>query len=121
MEDREILLAEVYELLRLESPEENNSSREMTSVEKEKYLAAVQLTKDKELYQRSNSMPYVVLSPQHTAANSSPSSQTMSPTAKLRKRSSESDTSIRWSKETPKKELPIESKIQKDNSNVIKR
>ncbi|KAJ8312666.1 hypothetical protein KUTeg_010039 [Tegillarca granosa] len=120
VEDKEILLAEVYELLRLESPEENNSSHEMTSVEKEKYLAAVQLTKDKELYQRSNSMPYVVLSPQQNASDSSPSSQTMSPTAKLRKRSSESDTSIRWSNTTPKKELSTESKIQKENANVIK-
>ncbi|KAJ8312377.1 hypothetical protein KUTeg_009750 [Tegillarca granosa] len=120
VEDKEILLAEVYELLRLESPEESNSSREMTSVEKEKYLAAVQLTKDKELYQHSNSMPYVVLSPQQNVSESSPSSQTMSPTAKLRKRSSESDTSIRWSNTTPKKELSTESKIQKENANVIK-
>lgn len=90
IEDRELLLAEIYELLRLEqNTDEDDTHRLQTLVEHQKYQAAVTLAKDKSsVFHRSQSVPVVLASGQSPALPSSPSSS--SPTPKLRKKS-ESD------------------------------
>ncbi|XP_060067281.1 uncharacterized protein LOC132547535 [Ylistrum balloti] len=90
LEDRELLLAEVYELLRLEQKtDEDDTHRLQTPVEHQKYQAAITLAKDKSsAFHRSQSVPVVLTFSQPSTIPSSPSSS--SPTPKLRKKS-ESD------------------------------
>ncbi|XP_021369469.1 uncharacterized protein LOC110460721 isoform X1 [Mizuhopecten yessoensis] len=92
IEDRELLLAEVYELLRLEqNTDEDDTHRLQTAVEHQKYQAAITLAKDKSsAFHRSQSVPVVLASGHSSVLPSSPSSTTSSPTPKLRKKS-ESD------------------------------
>lgn len=78
--EREVLLSEVYELLRLELNDDEDADRIQTPNEKMKYEVALQLSKEKG---DAPSPGVVLMSPRP----SSPMSHTSSPTPKLRKKS----------------------------------
>ena len=76
MQDKELLLSHVYELLRLESEDPDAMEHFTSELDREKYMAARQISKD------GRASPIIFM----PALNASPSSSIVSsPLAKLRK------------------------------------
>lgn len=88
--DREELLSQVYELLRLEQSDDSDSTRTFTPFDKEKYRVAKQIADDY-TFQRSQSVPVAFIPSQSSSSSSSSSvsSTASSPTPKQRRKSSE--------------------------------
>lgn len=80
--DKELLLSHVYELLRLEF-EEQEVMDFMSPVEREKYIAAKQISKDEQYKGRIS--PVIFLPSHNSTPSTSPSSVISSPIPKLRK------------------------------------
>ncbi|XP_022345225.2 uncharacterized protein LOC111137831 isoform X2 [Crassostrea virginica] len=92
--DREELLSQIYELLRLEQSEEEDPTRISTSIDKEKYRLAKQIVHDP-TFKRSQSTPVCFIPSQNSSSSSSASSvssNTSSPIPKQRKQSGPLDS-----------------------------
>lgn len=77
--DKELLLSHVYELLRLESEEQDNLEQFTSPLDREKYMAARQISKE------ARRSPVIFLPSHNSTPSTSPSSVVSSPLAKLRK------------------------------------
>ena len=86
--DKELLLSHVYELLRLESEEQDVVDHFSSPLDREKYMAARQISKDEQ--HKGRSSPVIYLTTHNSTppmSPTSPSSVISSPIPKLRKRS----------------------------------
>jgi hypothetical protein len=87
--DREELLSQVYELLRLEQSDDSDLTQTFSPSDKEKYRVAKQIADD-HTFQRSQSVPVAFIPSQSSSSSSSSVSSTASsPTPKQRRKSSE--------------------------------
>lgn len=90
--DREELLSQIYELLRLEQSDDEDPARISSPTDREKLRLAKQIAHD-HTFKRSQSSPVCFIPSQHSSSSSSSlSSNTSSPTPKQRKQSTPSET-----------------------------
>lgn len=89
--DREELLSQIYELLRLEQADDEDPTRISSPTDREKLRLAKQIAHD-HTFKRSQSSPVCFIPSQHSSSSSSSqSSNTSSPTPKQRKQSAPTD------------------------------
>lgn len=89
--DREELLSQIYELLRLEQADDEDPTRLSSPTDREKLRLAKQIAHD-HTFKRSQSSPVCFIPSQHSSSSSSSqSSNTSSPTPKQRKQSAPTD------------------------------
>ncbi|XP_056008656.1 uncharacterized protein LOC125652092 isoform X3 [Ostrea edulis] len=117
--DREELLSQVYELLRLEQSDDSDSTRTFTPFDKEKYRVAKQIADDY-TFQRSQSVPVAFIPSQSSSSSSSSSvsSTASSPTPKQRRKSSETISLLSHLK--PKVALSTKGQEVRQNTDIRK-